>query len=301
MCTFFLSLKISTRMTDANKEFLIFNCAMSIYQKISSLFFILSFSSTGFSEDPPWWPGNPPQVPAEYSGLARLIGCSGVLIDVGGPPTAPAYVITNGHCVGFPPPGEIWKDKSSYEEISFVSSTTHKKVNFLTQNIDYATMTGSDIALIKLNDESIGSLKKKGVLAIPLAKNGPELNDEVIRADIKSGFQIYRCTVEAIVDHLQEGEWHFSGSFRHSCTSSGGTSGSPIISAQSGKIVAIHNTSVNRNNSCGVSAACEIDSEGKATLYNGKKYAQRTHDLANCFNAEGIFDLNQVNCSLAKP
>lgn len=264
-------------------------------------FLILSTQAqANLSSDPPWWPEEPPVVSKEFSALAKLLGCSGVLIDVGGPSTAPAYVITNGHCVGFPGPGEFWINKYSYEEISFVSSLTGKKVNFITRNIDYATMTGSDLALIKLNDESIASMQSKGVFAMKLAKRSPLRDEIVMRADIKSGLQKYTCAIEAIAEHLQEGQWHFKGSFRHNCESTGGTSGSPIISVATGEIIAIHNTSVNKTSACSVSSACELDQQGKVSLFFGKKYAQRTEDLATCFDASGTFDLNLAECTLQK-
>ena len=116
---------------------------------------------------------------------------------------------------------------------------------------------------------------------------------------------------------METGPYTMLGSLRHRCSSQGGSSGSPLISTDTGKIVAIVNTSVEDITllklPCTLGRPCEaiVDStlpdfkadEAFKKKYNPlvntlDNYSQRAASIPGCFDSNGVFNIKIEGCEL---
>jgi hypothetical protein len=105
--------------------------------------------------------------------------------------------------------------------------------------------------------------------------------------------------------NVREGGYEWFGSFRHQCSSVGGSSGSPMISVGTHEIVAINNTGVDDSAldspECAIDRPCEVAADGSVHTDYMSNYAERVTDIPSCFDAEGVFSLDVAGCKLARP
>ena len=86
-----------------------------------------------------------------YSGLVWLGNCSGFLVNINSDPDSPSYVITNGHCAGLinKPSDMILVDGRKKFWPKFLLNNNKNTVEFRGEQIVYATMRGTDIAVLR--------------------------------------------------------------------------------------------------------------------------------------------------------
>jgi hypothetical protein len=236
-----------------------------------------------------------PATDQELSGMISM-GCSGAVVRFKEDPAAKALVLTNGHCVGFVDPGDFYSDRP-YARSMRIYSRDGRSHRFSTTRIVYATMTVTDIAIVELN-ATYAQLSQLGIDSYQIAGPGAAVGDDI---RLVSGFfqTSEECDIDAIIYELREADWTFRGSYKYSrCPAGHGTSGSPLISRNSGQIVGINNTRNDDGERCTFNNPCEVDEEGNITIDYMVNYGQRTDLILACIDAAGAFDLQVDGCEL---
>lgn len=207
--------------------------------------------------------------------IAMTNGCSAFLLNSKEP-----TIVTNGHCVGRIPNGVEWKDKYKEKEFIFQSPVTKEQVVLHSEKILYATMTGTDIAVMNLV-EKWDELKKLGLVGLRIYPDHAKSEMEIVRVERYPVFSQYNCFIEKVIPKLTEAQWSWTNAFRHNCDNWGGASGSAIIDKSSGLLIGIHNTANEEGKLCSENNPCEIDDDGKVEAYIGKGYGQRIDILSS--------------------
>lgn len=241
----------------------------------------------------------------DFAGAVALSNCSGSVVKTASAAAAdPALVLTNGHCLeeGFPEAGEVIVDQPSSRTFSLLSADGSGSVGELKANrLEYATMTGTDAALYRLDVSYTQIEQSYGISALELAGRPSEGTP----ISVVSGYwkKIYSCSVDGFVNELREADWSWRDSIRYTpeCETIGGTSGSPIVDAGTGKVVGVNNTGNESGERCTMNNPCEVDEQGNVTVRQGRNYGQQTHQIPGCLTAGSRIDLNQAGCDLPKP
>lgn len=243
----------------------------------------------------------------DFKAIVALSNCSGSLVRFTTSKTTDyAMVLTNGHCLsGMVRAGQARVNESSARSFSLLNSTGTRTLGTLTATrMMYGTMTGTDVALYKLSTTYASIASRYGVAPLVIADKRPTAGDPV---RIVSGYwrRIYSCQVAKMVPELREGTWTFKDSIRFTqpgCETIGGTSGSPLINADTYEVLGINNTGNESGAMCTVNNPCEVDpATGKTTATKGAAYGQQTHWFYGCINARNDLDLNKPGCTLTKP
>ena len=251
---------------------------------------------------------------SEYSGVGRYGGCTGTLIETGGGSGAPAYILTNGHCVGtglLSPNGvTIDQDANNLKKMYFKYYVENDTEDFLIVNnktIKFASMDGTDVAVVEL-DTTLSALKELGITAFTLSATKPTLCTQARNVGVplsgmreqNIGLRLSDCYIGDEVS-LHEGVYRFTESIRHRCSIVGGNSGSPIFNRQTGAIIGVVNTAVNDNevntSDCALNKPCEISSSGATSTEPEENYGQYIDFLTGCFS-EGVFDIDLSTCEI---
>lgn len=242
--------------------------------------------------------------------------CTAFLINTGGDSNAPAYAVTNGHCSiipNFPEAAEIITNKSSdmvFKLNYFVNNKSNVRLVDVRQ-IVYATMKGTDITVLELNT-TFKQLVKEGFTPLTIDSAPASFGESVQVVGVPgNGVQpSLRYLHKAVCEtgqsvNLNEDVYQWKNSVRHRCSTVGGMSGSPMISLNTNKVVAIVNTGVDdealTQPECSWNRPCEISGNGSISTLPQENYAQRVNAIPSCFDHRGIFNLNIVSCSLEKP
>ena len=196
------------------------------------------------------------------NGVGHLGGCTASLIDTETKVTAsPAYLVTNGHCLG--KQGFLPSDKAVFNEDSpsimifsyyFDFPQNSARTNYKVKNVPYASMSNTDVALIELDGITLQELQEKKITAYKLAKTTPQSGTKIENIGIPmSGLNEITlrqslCTLGEQVSIL-EGPFSFPTSRRLKCSILPGSSGSPIFDEKTKEIIGVMNTTVNDNSS----------------------------------------------------
>ncbi|MGK5734242.1 S1 family peptidase, partial [Streptomyces sp. URMC 124] len=213
-------------------------------------------------------------------------------------------VMTNGHCLetGMPGPGDVITDRPSTRTFSLLGSTANKVATLRATKVSYATMTDTDVTLYELNTTYAQIKQRYGINALSLSADHPVSGTPI---KVVSGFwkRIYSCNVDGFVYRLRESDWTWKDSLRYtpSCNTIGGTSGSPVIDTNTGKVIAINNTGNESGERCTMNNPCEVDENGQVTVRKGINYAQETYGIAKCIGIGNKVDLSLPGCELPKP
>ncbi|MBO0654784.1 trypsin-like peptidase domain-containing protein [Streptomyces triculaminicus] len=241
----------------------------------------------------------------DFAGTVALSNCSGSLIRLpGSGDNDPALVLSNGHCLetGMPGAGEVITDQPSSRTFSLLNSTAGKVATLRATKVSYATMTDTDISLYELNTTYARIKQQYGINALSLSADHPTAGTAI---KVVSGYwkRIYSCNADGFVHELREGDWTWKDSLRYtpSCNTIGGTSGSPVVDANTGKVVAVNNTGNESGERCTMNNPCEVDENGQVTVRKGINYAQQTYGIAKCFAAGNKLDLDLPGCELPRP
>ncbi|GAB3875186.1 serine protease [Kibdelosporangium lantanae] len=233
----------------------------------------------------------------DVSGSALLPGCVGSVVRTPtARPTDPALLLTNGHCLGDrrPKPGQALVDRPADLDVDITDNIGYPMTTEHASRLVYATMTGTDIAIYRL-DRTYAQLTAK---VHDLTTRPMKAGD---RVDMLAGSARGACTVEAVVPHLREGGYQEDNSVRYAtsdaCEHLHGYSGSALLSGNT--VVGIHNTGNDSGEQCTDDNPCEVAADGTVTSTRGRGYGQQVDQIAACFTGSRL-DLNRYGCSLRR-
>ncbi|MEU6732997.1 serine protease [Streptomyces physcomitrii] len=241
----------------------------------------------------------------DFAGTVALSNCSGSLIRMpDSQPGDPALVMSNGHCLesGFPGPGEVVVDQPSSRTFTLLNADASDAATLKATKVAYGTMTDTDVSVYELDSTYQEIEDESGIKALELADQHPEQGKAIT---VVSGYwkKTYSCSVDGFVHELREGDWTWKDSVRYTpeCQTIGGTSGSPVVDDESGKVVAVNNTGNEDGEECTDNNPCEVDENGNITVHKGTNYAQETYNIPACFGEGNKLDLAAEGCTLPKP
>jgi V8-like Glu-specific endopeptidase len=251
--------------------------------------------------------GLPAVAAVDFTGTVKLSNCSGSVVK---PPSASvndkALVLSNGHCYegGFLDPGEVLVNKASSRTFSLLSANGQSTVATLrASKLAYATMTDTDVTIYQLTSTYAQIQSQYGIKALTLSASHPTQGASI---RVVSGYwkKIYSCNVDGFVHELHESDWVWKDSVRYTepgCQVIGGTSGSPVIDASTGAVVAINNTINESGERCTLDNPCEVDASGNVTVRQNVGYAEETYLINTCVDTGNTINLNKAGCALPKP
>jgi V8-like Glu-specific endopeptidase len=257
----------------------------------------------------------------KYNGIGLIDvnygSCTGFLISTGLHPTAPAYVLTNGHCQGspskLPDNREIIVNRSTKTKfiVNYFHDFKPERLTIRVKRLVYGTMKNNDIAILELT-KTQQELTKAGITPLRLATKPPKLGEPltivgVPSEGVKDELNFLHATTcqTGELANVKEDIYHWKRSIRHHCSIIGGMSGSPMISLKTNRVVGIINTGVNDNSAkqpqCSLNRPCEISENGSVQTFPQENYGQLVHRIPSCFDRRGIFNLRQSTCQLERP
>lgn len=243
-----------------------------------------------------------------FEGIVKLDNCSGALVRFEhSNDSDKAMVMSNGHCVsmgpmgGFIKPGQFLYKKPAKRSFRFLNKDGSLSSNSVSATqILYATMTGTDVSLYEV-DMTFAEIKNKfRVNALVLDSRHP-VDGEAI--DILSGYwqKGYSCLINGFVFKIKEDAYTWDDSLRYSktgCKTIHGTSGSPILSRNTGKVIGINNTGNDDGEKCTMNNPCEVSQQGTIYAEQGLSYGQQTYRFYSCLNEQGNLDIKKAGCEL---
>ncbi|MEU9041294.1 MULTISPECIES: serine protease [unclassified Kitasatospora] len=246
-----------------------------------------------------------PSATVNFAGAVALSNCSGSLVRMPGSAASdPALVLSNGHCLesGMPGPGQVVLDQPSSRSFTLLSASGGRLATLRATKVVYGAMTDTDVSIYQLNTSYSSIQSRYGIAPLTVATTHP-VQGASIR--VVSGYwkKIYSCSVDGFAYRLKEADWTFKDSVRYtsSCDVIGGTSGSPVVDASSGQLVAVNNTINESGERCTLDNPCEVDQSGSVTVRQGIGYAQETYGIPACFATGNRFDLTLPGCALPRP
>jgi V8-like Glu-specific endopeptidase len=247
-----------------------------------------------------------PKLAVDYTGIVALSNCSGSLVRT--PDSAdsdPALVLTNGHCYegGMPDAGQVITDQPSSRTFTLLDPSGQGSLGTLhATTMLYSTMTDTDVTLYKLDQSYADIQQAYNTPALQLSLDHPTAGEDL---RVVSGYwrKTYSCSLDGFAYQLHEDQWTWKDSVRYtsSCDVIGGTSGSPVIDASSGKVIAINNTINESGESCTLDNPCEVDESGNVTVHQNIGYAEETYILAACIAPGSVLDYSRPGCAVPNP
>ena len=251
-----------------------------------------------------------------YSGVVRVQAratCTGVFLATtsdddprGG--DASAWVATNGHCTAFPGTNQVLLDQSGSGSVvfNFFIDTQSRQQRVLIRRMAYATMKGQDLSLVELSAR-VDELRRAGfepwqpVLALPADDEPVAVVGAPLQMNPALAFlRLAACRIEGSAPLLFEYVWHWYGFDRTGCADvQEGSSGSPVISRRTGRIVALLNTTNTGApwyTACQINSPCEPTRTGSVQPQN-TSYATPLVGIGHCF-VNGDLDIAAPGCPL---
>jgi hypothetical protein len=238
----------------------------------------------------------------DFTGTVALSGCSGAVVRTpSAKPSDAALVMSNGHCVKLMAVGEVVVGRPSDRTFTLLDPTGKATLGTVrATEIAYATMTSTDVAFYRL-DQTYAQVEALGGRALELSPKRAAAGADI---RVVSGYwkRLYSCQVDGFAHELREGAWTWQDSIRYTapCDTVGGTSGSPIVDAVSGKVVGVNNTLNENGKRCTQDNPCEVDEAGSVTVRRGIGYGQQVHLAVACIGADSVFALSAPGCGLPR-
>ncbi|MFC5667515.1 serine protease [Kitasatospora misakiensis] len=240
-----------------------------------------------------------------FAGTVALSNCSGSLIRfASSTANDPALVLSNGHCLesGMPGAGQVVVNQSSSRSFTLLNASGGSLGTLRASKMVYGTMTDTDVSIYQLNTTYAAIQSRYGIAPLTVAATHPVQGSSI---KVVSGYwkKIYSCSADGFAYRLKEADWTFKDSLRYTstCDIIGGTSGSPVVDANSGQVVAVNNTSNEDGQRCTLNNPCEVDQSGAVTVRKGIGYAQETYTIPACFTTGNKLDLTKAGCTLPRP
>lgn len=243
---------------------------------------------------------------ARFSGVVTMnagSNCTGTLIDTG-VATGPAYVLTNGHCVGDVgrarqqvTVGLEWFGTAELFRAEGNLDATHL-VDVV--GLEYSTMRHTDLAIVRL-DATLGELVDLGARPIRIADAEPAAGSPVVNigvpvAGLDPDEWVMRrgdCTLGEQHTVIEFG-WLWFGAWANDCPGIiQGSSGSPLLAVDDAdaptKIVGMINTTsfgvtAADGGACFINRPCQVTADGVA-MVEDTSYAQSVAGVGRCFDA----------------
>ncbi|MFJ8314255.1 MULTISPECIES: trypsin-like serine protease [unclassified Streptomyces] len=240
----------------------------------------------------------------DVEGTIDLQDCVGSVVRTpASHPDDPALMLTNGHCVQGqrPAPGAALIDQPASRDVPVADHEGYPRTTAHANRLVYATMTGTDIALYRL-DTTYAQLQAKGAKVFQLASTPVHVGDPLSMA-----YPVRRleCTAEAVVPHLREGGYQMDNSIRYAagsgCNPQHGYSGSPLLARDNTTIVGIHNTHNDDGQQCTDNNPCEVAADGTVTSTKGRNYGQQVNVITACLTKGSKLNLSSQDCTLTGP
>ena len=249
---------------------------------------------------------------SEYDSLKSVgkirgsTNCTGTFINTSTNQNAPAYVVTNGHCATAWDANEIITNvepEDLHIDFNVFQNTTNAVISTTVVKIEYATMKGRDIAILRLN-KTIGEMINLGLNPINISTETPQINDPVKIVGVPvSGIpleeqflRMSNCSMKGQAPLITESSWFWFDTFKNECSGIfGGSSGSPVFSCfDTGFYGIINTTNHDSNVPCAFNSPCESD-ELTPKYPEDTNYVIDVRQVLNCFNANGVFSMNTSN------
>lgn len=236
----------------------------------------------------------------DFSGIAALPGCSASIINMGQAPTAKALLLTNGHCVGMmeESPDTVYYHHS-YRSSGSAFVKLHDSVSIHVTSVVYGIMQPHDFAILELK-ETYQELLDQGVKSRTFDPQSAKVGEKIFFA---SGYfqSVSSCNILDIIYRLKEDKWLNEDTYKYrECDSMHGTSGTPLISALTDKIIGINMTGNDSGEKCTFNNPCEIDKNGVIRVDKGAGYGDQVYKIMTCLDAAKNLDLSVKGCLLPK-
>ncbi|WP_430786643.1 S1 family peptidase [Actinoplanes sp. G11-F43] len=218
--------------------------------------------------------------------------------------TDSAMMLTNGHCYegGFITAGRVIQNVSSTRSGTLLNSSGGALGTVRANRVLYATMTGTDVALYRLNTTFASLSSTYGATPLTISASRPTAGTAI---GIPSGYwrEVWNCSIDGFVPTLRESQWNWTDSIRYdaACDTIGGTSGSPIVSQANNQLIGINNTGNEDGASCTLNNPCEVAANGAVTVRPGRSYGQQTYWFTTCVSSTRTINLSLTGCLLPKP
>ncbi|MCM4084307.1 trypsin-like serine protease [Paractinoplanes hotanensis] len=236
----------------------------------------------------------------DLEGAVSFNGCSASVVrTTSSSANDPALLLTNGHCATErPAPGDATVDQPDSQTVRIQDRQGYVQATARTTRLLYATMTGTDVALYRLDKTYAQLGTKVFTLARTAATSGTHLS--IISGGAGAR---YACTVDAVVPHLREAGYQQDRSYRYErgCEATHGTSGAPLVLADGFTVVGVHSTGNDSGEQCTENNPCEVATDGTVSAEQGRRYGQRTTMLPACLTKNSQLDLTRPGCGLPDP
>lgn len=240
-----------------------------------------------------------PATSNDLRGMASLV-CSGVLVQLNRTTEQPAVLLTNGHCARLKliDSGEVIMGGRYERSDITIEVGGETPLSVKSTRILYATMTGTDLALIELSS-SYQDLEARGAVIYELSDSDAKPDSTI---ELISGYRQEKqtCQVSHTVTELMEDAWTYRDAIALSdeCKTQGGWFGTPLIDPATRKIVGILNSSNTTGGLCTLDNPCEVLSDKTRMAFHQRSYAQRTSPILACLTPTGEVDLKRTGCKL---
>ncbi|HEX4225907.1 MAG TPA: serine protease [Pseudonocardiaceae bacterium] len=248
----------------------------------------------------------PPVTPEpSLAGEVGLPGCMGSVVKTpDSRPKDPALLLTNGHCVQDtkPAPGKALVDQPANFEVDVADHDGYTQASANTTRLVYATMTGTDVALYRL-DKTYAQLAAEHATVFTMSTKPMATNEKL---DVLTGAYRESCTAQATIPHLREGGYQMDNSVRTAnsadpglCILGPGMSGSAMVVGTT--IVGVHNTSNQGTGAaCSTDNPCEVAADGTVSSVKDAAYGEQINMIPGCFGQGSVLDLTKYGCTLTK-
>ncbi|MFI1018792.1 S1 family peptidase [Streptomyces sp. NPDC020965] len=241
------------------------------------------------------------QIP-NVEGAVNLDGCTGSVVRTAtSRPQDRALMLTNGRCVGegWPAPGKALVNQPADVKVPIANRQGYPRVTAHADRLVYATMTGTDIALYRL-DKTYAQLKSARAKVFRLTTTPARAGDRLTMAYAS---QRWSCTAETVVKQLREGDHQQDDAIRYSASPGcapydTSPAGSALLAPDGGTVMGVHSTQNMDGGKCVTDNPCEVLPDGSVTAVQGRNYGQQVHMIASCLTQGSELDLSRKGCTL---
>ncbi|MGH8390511.1 MAG: trypsin-like serine peptidase [Pseudomonas sp.] len=215
----------------------------------------------------------------------------------------PAYLLTAAHCA----PGVIRRPLAPTEKdtvkFNYFNDTSTRHKTYAIKDTVWKDFHQTDMAIMEL-DTSLAALIKDGITPLALASESSKPASDVLIVGApdkleQPGLRLAACTQEPTGATLVEGEQVFLNTLKNDCREiRAGSSGSPVLDRQSGKILSVLSSSTygaTADTQCFENAPCEV-TNGHITWSPDTHYAHPANSLMGCFRG-GVFTNTSNMCT----